>query len=59
LGNKRDIKQFKQACREALVTGDQRHRASDALHAAKRRGELPMHIRYDELVAWLREWRRS
>jgi hypothetical protein len=59
VGHKRDIKQFKQACREARVVRDQRHRASDDFHAAKRRGELPEHIRYGDMVSWLREWRRS
>jgi hypothetical protein len=60
LGHKPDIKQFRQACREASVERDQRHQASDDFHAAKRRGELPrQHMRYGELVAWLREWGRS
>ena len=59
MGNKRDIKQFKQACREAGVLDDLIYAASKEFHAAKRRGEVTQHMRYGELVAWMREWRRS
>jgi hypothetical protein len=59
MGHKPDIKQFKQACREAGILGNLVYAASTDFHAAKRRGEVAQHMRYGELVAWLTEWRRS
>jgi hypothetical protein len=56
---KRDIKQFKQACRQIGIERRQRYRASDDFHEAKDRRELPPHMSYAQLVAWLREWRRD
>jgi hypothetical protein len=56
---KRDIKQFKQACRQIGLPDEQRFEASDAFHEAKNRGELAAHMSYAELIAWLQEWRRD
>jgi hypothetical protein len=57
VGNKQDIKQFRQACREAGLTVSERYDASDALHAEKASGEVQADMGYGELVAWLRQWK--
>lgn len=41
------------------MLGDEIYQASEDFHAAKRRGEIDKHMRYRDLVAWLREWRWS
>jgi hypothetical protein len=55
---KRDIKQFRQACKETGLTPSERYEASDALHAEKESGCLE-DMSYAELLAWLREWKDS
>lgn len=59
MNRKRDIKQFRQACREAGLTIDERYEASEALHAEKDAGGGHEDMRYPALVAWLRQWRAS
>jgi hypothetical protein len=56
---KRDIKQFRQACKEAGLTVSERYEASDALHAEKESGGEQGDMSYGELLAWLREWKDS
>ncbi len=57
---KRDIKQFRQACKEAGLTVDERYEASQALHADKEStGSGQQDMSYGELLAWLREWKAS
>lgn len=58
MSRKRDIKQFRQACKDAGLTAAERYEASDALHAEKESGGL-RDMSYAELVAWLREWQDS
>jgi hypothetical protein len=55
---KRDIKQFRQACKAVGLTAAERFEASEALHAEKESsgGE---DMSYAELRAWLREWKDS
>ena len=55
---KRDIKQFRQACREAGFTNRERYEASEALHAKKESSGIQEHMTYGELLAWLRQWRQ-
>jgi hypothetical protein len=57
---KRDIKQFRQACKEAGLTINERYEASQALHADKESGGgAQQDMTYGELLAWLREWKAS
>lgn len=56
---KRDIKQLRQACREAGLTVGERYEASQALHAEKESGAGQEDMSYAELLAWLRQWRDS
>jgi hypothetical protein len=55
---KRDIKQFRQACRKAGLTDQERHAASEALHAERGSSRRRAHMTYGELLAWLREWKQ-
>jgi hypothetical protein len=57
MSRKRDIKQFRQACKEAGLTVQERFEASEALHAEKRSGNVQGSMSYGELLAWLRQWR--
>lgn len=56
---KRDIKQFRQACKGAGLTVLERYEASEALHAEKGSSGRPEDMSYGELLAWLREWKDS
>jgi hypothetical protein len=56
---KRDIKQFRQACREVGLSVIERYEASEALHAEKESSGEREHMSYGELLAWLREWKDS
>ncbi len=55
---KRDIKQFRQACREVGLTVRERYEASQALHAEKESAGVQANKSYEELLAWLRQWRQ-
>jgi len=55
---KRDIKQFRQACKEAGFTPKERYEASEALHAEKESSGMQDHMGYGELLAWLRQWKQ-
>jgi hypothetical protein len=57
VGRKRDIKQFRQACKEAGLTARERFEASEALHAEKQSGNVQTDLSYRELLDWLRQWR--
>jgi hypothetical protein len=57
VGRKRDIKQFRQACKEAGLTVQERFEASEALHAEKESGNVQTDLSYRELLDWLRQWR--
>jgi hypothetical protein len=56
---KRDIQQFRQACRELGLTPEQRYRASEALHAEKGSSGERTHPIYRELLEWLRQWKAA
>jgi hypothetical protein len=55
VSRKRDIKQFRQACREVGLTASERYEASDALYGEKAPGHIQADMAYGELVLWLRE----
>lgn len=55
---KRDIKQFRQACKEAGLTPRGRYEASEALHEEKGEASNREHMSYGELLAWLRQWKQ-
>lgn len=55
---KRDIKQFRQACKEVGLTVEERYAASQALHAEKESSGLQEHMTYGELLTWLRQWKQ-
>lgn len=55
---KRDIKQFRQACKEVRLSALERYEASEALHAEKAAGDVQADMSYGELLAWLRQWKR-
>ena len=57
MSRKRDIKQFRQACKEAGLTVRERFEASEALHAEKESGSVQGYMGYGELLAWLRQWK--
>lgn len=59
MGHKQDIKQFRQACREAGLTPQERYEASEALHAYKQAWGERQHMSYGDLVAWLRQWTKQ
>jgi hypothetical protein len=52
VGHKRDIKQFRQACKEAGLTIQERYEASE-----KQAGSVQANLGYGELLAWLRQWK--
>jgi hypothetical protein len=56
---KRDVKQFRQACKEIGLSAAERYEASEALHQEKQGSGPKAHMSYEELVAWLREWKRQ
>ena len=58
MGYKRDIKQFRQVCKEAGLTIRERYEASEALHAEKQTGSVQANMSYGELLACLRQWKR-
>lgn len=59
LERKRDIKQFRQACKELGFTDEERYAARDALHGEKESGKSKAHMSYGDLLSWLRQWRQS
>ena len=59
MSHKQDVKQFRQACREAGLTVSERYEASDALHAEKASGDVQMDMSYGELLNWLQQWKGS
>jgi hypothetical protein len=59
VSRKRDIKQFRQACREAGLTVEERYAASEALHDEKASGVVAADMSYGEMLGWLREWREA
>ncbi len=56
---KRDVKQFRQACKEVGMSAIERYEASRALHAEKESSGAREHVSYGELLAWLQEWTDS
>ncbi|HWI95286.1 MAG TPA: hypothetical protein VNS60_04380 [Solirubrobacterales bacterium] len=54
---KRDIKQFRQACKEAGLSAEERYEASKALHTEKASGNVQADMSYGELLGWLRQWK--
>jgi hypothetical protein len=43
VARKRDVKQFRQACREVGLTARERYEASEALHAEKQASGMKAH----------------
>jgi hypothetical protein len=58
VARKRDVKQFRQACREVGLTARERYEASETLHAEKQGSGKKEHMSYEQLLAWLREWKQ-
>lgn len=54
---KRDIKQFKQACEAVGLLREERHQASEDLHAEKESMGRGRDKSYGELLDWLRQWK--
>ncbi len=54
---KRDIKQFRQACKEIGLNAQERYEASEALHVEKASGDVQADLSYGELLVWLRQWK--
>jgi hypothetical protein len=54
---KRDIKQFRQACKEIGLSAEERYEASEVLHAEKASGNVQPEMSYRELLVWLRQWK--
>jgi hypothetical protein len=59
VSRKHDVKQFRQACREADLTVEERYKASEALHDDKAAGAVHADMHYGEMLAWLQEWKDS
>jgi hypothetical protein len=59
MSHKHDVKQFRQACREAGLSVSERYEASDALHAEKASGDVQADLSYRELLNWLQQWKGS
>lgn len=59
MARKRDVKQFRQACRQVGLSPRERYEASEALHADKRVSGAGEHMTYQELLDWLREWKEA
>jgi hypothetical protein len=57
VARKRDIKQFRQACKEVGLTPRERYEASEDLHGEKGESGVHAHMSYGELLAWLRQWK--
>jgi hypothetical protein len=57
MARKRDIMQFRQACKEVGLTPRERYKASEALHDEKGEAGVRVHMSYGELLAWLRQWK--
>lgn len=58
MSKKRDITQFRQACKELGLTPRERYEASQALHGDKAAGGgSKEHLDYGDLLAWLRQWK--
>jgi len=57
VARKREIKQFRQACKELGLSAEERFLASEALHAEKESTGGREHMNYQDLLAWLRQWK--
>jgi hypothetical protein len=57
MARKRDVKQFRQACKEIGLTPRERYEASEEFHAEKEESGVQVHMSYSELLAWLRQWK--
>jgi len=53
---RRDVNQWKQACREVGIPRTEWERASDDFHAEKRASGYRHHMPYGDLTIWLRDW---
>jgi hypothetical protein len=56
---KRDVKQWKQACREIGLTPDEQRQAKRDFHADKRASGDRDHRSYGNLIIWLQDWRED
>jgi hypothetical protein len=59
VARKREIKQFRQACTEVGLTKEERWEAGEALEDDKGAFGEKEHLSYQQLIAWLREWKRG
>lgn len=57
MSRKRDVKQFRQACKEAGLTPRERYEVSEALHVEKQAGGVQGDMTYRQLLDWLRQWK--
>jgi hypothetical protein len=55
----RDVKQWKQACRQLGIVGEDKDQASEDFHAEKRASGESGHWPYGKLINWLRNWRED
>jgi hypothetical protein len=55
----REVKQWKQACREVGIEEEDRDRAADDFHAEKRASGERGHRSYGNLIIWLRDWKED
>jgi hypothetical protein len=56
---RRDVDQFRQACRELEFSDEERFEASDDFHAEKESGAPKGHRDYGDLKDWLRQWKED
>jgi hypothetical protein len=55
----RDVRQWKQACREAGIPEPERNQAAKDFHAEKEAFGERRHLPYGDLINWLRDWRED
>jgi hypothetical protein len=53
----RDVKQWKQACREVGLTKPERKQATKDFHKEKEAFGERRHLPYGNLIIWLQEWK--
>jgi hypothetical protein len=56
---RRDVSQFKQACKQAGIGEPEINQASEDLHAEKRASGERGHWPYGKLINWLRDWKED
>jgi len=54
---RRDVNQWRQACKEVGLTKPERKQATKDFHMEKEEFGERRHMPYGNLIIWLREWR--